>query len=157
MRYWNLYCNFCLGLLEEVWCGIFDKMALLDTLPTVILNIIMTYKRDLELLSQIPSPYDKICTHIPYKLYGGFTTTDFLILHIMELVNRLDLRDVSFDQLISTPHTAIIAFETANHLHRKRLELYGLTFSPPLNPCWSYSLPYLIIEYITTSDVFQLS
>ena len=116
----------------------------------------MRYKRDLELLSQIPSPYDKICHHIPYQLYDNFTTTDFLILHIMELVNRLDLRDVSFDQLITTPHSAILAFETANDLQRERLKLYGLMFSPPLNPCWSYSLPYLIIEYITTSDIFQL-
>ena len=135
-----------------VLCGLFDKM--LGILPDVIINIIMLYKHDLELLEQIPDPYQIILEQIPNNI--NITTVDLLVYHIVELVTRLDLRAITLDELIDSPHQTIIDFELANQIYQQRLALYHKQDTFLLNPLWKVSIPYLIIEFLTTSDLFQL-
>lgn len=127
---------------------------MLDLLPKDILTIIMTYKKDLELLDQIPAPYNAIATHLPFDT-GPVTHTDFLIAHILELVHRVDLSTVGLDELIAAPHEALVCFEIATDIQLERLMLYSKD-SLSLSPLWRFSLPYLIIEFLTTSDIFTL-
>ena len=128
----------------------------MEKLPREIEAIIMRYKTDLELLDQIPEPYNEIAIKLPYKSYVSLSTADFLILHVMELVHRVDLREISIDEIIESPHSSLIKFEKASDLQRLRLQLYGMQSSPPLSPLWRLSLPYILLDFLTTSDVFQL-
>ena len=114
----------------------------------------MLYKQDLELLEQIPDPYKLILSQMPNNV--NITTVDLLVYHIVELVTRLDLRAITLDQLIDSPHQTIIDFELANQLTQQRLALYHKQDTFLLNPLWKVSIPYLIIEFLTTSDLFQL-
>ena len=146
--------GFCIKL-TGIGCrctGIFNKM--LDCLPKDILNIIITYKKDLELLEQIPAPYNSVASQVPFNI-GPITPTDFIILHILELVHRVDLATIGLDQLIATPHEALVRFETATDLQLERLMLYSRD-RYSLSPLWRFSLPYLIIDFLTTSDIFTL-
>ena len=127
---------------------------MLDCLPKDILNIILIYKKDLELLEQIPAPYNSIAGVFPGSV-GPITPTDFLIMHILELVHRVDLTTVGFDQLIAAPHEALVCFEIATDIQLERLMLYSKDYLS-LSPLWRFSLPYLIIEFLTTSDIFTL-
>ena len=128
----------------------------MDFLPAEIEALILTYKKDLELLEEIPDPYDKIATNLTYPTYLSLSSADFLVLHVVELVNRIDLKNISIDELIGTPHESLIKFEQASELQNARLALYGLTGGESLTPLWRLSLPYIIIDFLTTSDVFQL-
>ena len=126
----------------------------LDELPLVIFKIIYRYKEDLELLDKMPLTYRSIAGELPsWSTY--YTSADYLILYIMELVTRIDLTSIPFDELIRTPHETLVEFERAANIQEQRLKLYDID-SPKLSPLWRLSLPYIIIEYITTQDIFTL-
>ena len=128
----------------------------MDKLPLDIFNIIYRYKEDLELLDKMPSPYREIACELPHwNTY--YTCADYLIMYIVELVTRVDLHAIPFDKLISTstPHESLVEFERAANIQEQRLRLYKI-YTPVLSPLWRLSLPYIIIEYITTQDIFTL-
>lgn len=126
----------------------------LEDLPLELFKIIYRYKEDLELLERMPLPYRSIACELPtWNTY--YTSADYLIMYIVELVTRIDLHAIPFDKLISTPHESLVEFERAANLQEQRLRLYEID-SPVLSPLWRLSLPYIIIEYITTQDIFTL-
>ena len=99
----------------------------MDFLPKEIEAIIQKYKTDMELLDEIPEPYNQIASNLTYPCYMSISSADFLVLHVVELVNRIDLKNISIDELIDTPHESLVKFERASELQNTRLALYGLT------------------------------
>ena len=129
----------------------------MDILPKEIENIILTYKKDLELLDEIPPPYAQIASNLSYNCYHTLSPADFLVLHVVELINRIDLNHISIDQLLDySPHECLEQFERASELQTQRLALYGLTGEQKITPLWRYSLPYILIDFLSTNDLFQL-
>jgi len=115
----------------------------METLPVVIVDIIMCYKKDMELLQDTPLQYrDLLRNYPPTYCRGDLTLSDIMLCFLVECLEIPPfIRPLLLDD-----------FTCAVELWQNRLKLYG--FAPhTLTPTWSDTLPYIVREYMSSSNI----
>jgi hypothetical protein len=134
----------------------------MEQFPREIVDIIIRYVTDMQLLelSPIPGRYSGAITPLNFEIVFGETTlTDLLLGNILEAVMdaspTTDLTSLfvysKLAEVIDFPLNVVNDFEKACTLWTKRCNLYNLPSSLP--PMWNKSLPYMIFEFLRVFDV----
>ena len=122
----------------------------MDIFPTDIQGIIFTYKKDMELLEQQPTP----CNLQQICCYDRFIT-ERLVELLYSRVPLFEIREC-IKCLLKIPAEIFVDYNTACNIFETRCKLWNLNPSSHDLIFWRESLPTILNEFLCNGNVCEL-